>query len=64
MAAIRFDANDCSRNGALLSPLLNSCYDAQIWATERFNQVPIIYNEDFKVGATLPGLTVCQTVCS
>ncbi|MBI5291301.1 MAG: PIN domain-containing protein [Chloroflexi bacterium] len=28
-------------------------YDAQVWATARLNQVPVIFSEDFNVGATL-----------
>jgi len=33
-----------------------SYYDAQIWATARLNQVPIIFSEDFNAGATLEGV--------
>ncbi len=33
-----------------------SYYDAQIWATARLNQVPIIFSEDFNVGAMLEGV--------
>ena len=33
-----------------------SYYDAQIWATARLNQIPIIFSEDFNVGATLEGV--------
>lgn len=31
-------------------------YDAQIWATARLNQVPIIFSEDFNVGGALEGV--------
>ena len=31
-------------------------YDAQIWATARLNQVPIIFTEDFQDGAILEGI--------
>lgn len=31
-------------------------YDAQIWATARLNQIPVIFSEDFNVGATLEGV--------
>jgi predicted nucleic acid-binding protein len=33
-----------------------SYYDAQIWATARLNQIPVIFSEDFNVGATLEGV--------
>ena len=33
-----------------------SYHDAQIWATARLNQVPVIFSEDFNVGATLEGV--------
>ena len=33
-----------------------SYYDAQIWATAHLNQIPIIFSEDFNVGATLEGV--------
>lgn len=33
-----------------------SYYDAQIWATARLNQIPIIFSEDFNVGATIEGV--------
>lgn len=33
-----------------------SYYDAQIWATARLNQIPIIFSEDFNVGASLEGV--------
>ena len=33
-----------------------SYYDAQIWATARLNQIPVIFSEDFNVGATLEGI--------
>jgi predicted nucleic acid-binding protein len=31
-------------------------YDAQIWATARLNQVPIVFSEDFRDGTTLEGV--------
>lgn len=31
-------------------------YDAQLWAIARLNQIPIIFSEDFNVGATLEGV--------
>ncbi|GAG92867.1 unnamed protein product [marine sediment metagenome] len=33
-----------------------SFFDAQIWATARLNQVPIIFSEDFNVGSMLEGV--------
>ena len=33
-----------------------SYYDAQIWATARLNQVPIIFTEDFQDGHRLEGV--------
>ncbi len=35
---------------------LLSYYDAQIWATARLNQVPIIFSEDFQDGQLLEGV--------
>lgn len=31
-------------------------YDAQIWATAKLNQIPVIFSEDFNSGATLEGV--------
>jgi predicted nucleic acid-binding protein len=31
-------------------------YDAQIWATARLNQTPVIFTEDFSTGANLEGV--------
>ena len=31
-------------------------YDAQVWATARLNQVPVIFSEDFATDATLEGV--------
>jgi predicted nucleic acid-binding protein len=31
-------------------------YDAQIWATAKLNQIPLIFSEDFNSGATLEGV--------
>lgn len=33
-----------------------SYFDAQIWATARLNQIPIIFSEDFNVGTRLEGV--------
>lgn len=33
-----------------------SYYDAQIWACAKFNQVPIVFSEDFQDGLTLEGV--------
>ncbi len=33
-----------------------SFWDAQIWATAKLNQIPIIYSEDFNVGAAIEGV--------
>ena len=33
-----------------------SYYDAQVWATARLNQVPIIFSEDFNTNALLEGV--------
>lgn len=33
-----------------------SFWDAQIWAAARLNQIPVIYSEDFNVGAVLEGV--------
>jgi predicted nucleic acid-binding protein len=31
-------------------------YDAQIWATARLNQIPVIFSEDFNTGSALEGV--------
>ncbi len=33
-----------------------SFWDAQIWATARLNQIPLVYSEDFNVGAVIEGV--------
>jgi len=33
-------------------------WDAQLWATARMNQVPVILSEDFTDGLTLDGVTI------
>ena len=33
-----------------------SFWDAQIWATARLNQIPVIYTEDFNLGAVIEGV--------
>ena len=33
-----------------------SYYDAQVWATARLNQVPIVFSEDFHDGSILEGV--------
>ena len=30
--------------------------DSQLWATARLNQVPVIFTEDFNIGATIEGV--------
>jgi len=34
-----------------------SYYDAQLWATARLNQIPLIFSEDFNSGSTIEGVT-------
>ncbi len=31
-------------------------YDAQVWATARLNQVPVVFSEDFRDGSILEGM--------
>lgn len=31
-------------------------WDAQVWATARLNQIPVVLSEDFNAGATLEGV--------
>jgi predicted nucleic acid-binding protein len=31
-------------------------WDSQLWATARLNQIPVIFSEDFNVGAVLEGV--------
>ena len=31
-------------------------WDAQVWATARLNQIPLVFSEDFSVGAVLEGV--------
>ncbi len=33
-----------------------SYYDAQVWATARLNQVPVVFSEDFREGSILEGV--------
>ena len=33
-----------------------SYYDAQVWATARLNQIPVIFSEDFPSGTSLEGV--------
>jgi len=33
-----------------------SYYDAQVWATARLNQIPIVFSEDFRDGSLLEGV--------
>lgn len=33
-----------------------SFWDAQIWATAKLNQIPVVYSEDFNVGAVIEGV--------
>lgn len=34
-----------------------SYWDAQVWATARLNQVPVVLSEDFASGSTVEGVT-------
>ncbi len=34
-----------------------SYYDAQLWATAKLNQIPLILSEDFNSGSTIEGVT-------
>lgn len=34
-----------------------SFWDAQIWATARLNQIPLVFSEDFNAGSTIEGVT-------
>jgi predicted nucleic acid-binding protein len=34
-----------------------SYWDAQIWATARLNQIPVVLSEDFASGSTVDGIT-------
>ena len=31
-------------------------WDAQIWATARLNQIPLVFSDDFSVGAVIEGV--------
>jgi predicted nucleic acid-binding protein len=33
-----------------------SYYDAQIWASARLNQIPVIFSEDFSNGSVIEGV--------
>jgi predicted nucleic acid-binding protein len=33
-----------------------SFWDSQLWAVARLNQIPVIYSEDFNVGAAVEGV--------
>jgi predicted nucleic acid-binding protein len=33
-----------------------SFWDAQIWATARLNQIPVVFSEDFNTGAVIEGI--------
>ena len=33
-----------------------SYYDAQVWATARLNQIPVVFSEDFRDGSVLEGV--------
>ena len=39
-------------------------YDAQIWATARLNQVPVIFSEDFQDGQLLEGVRFINPLAS
>ena len=47
---IVMEAGRCVRDHKL------SYYDAQVWATARLNQVPVIFSEDFRDGSILEGV--------
>ena len=47
---IVFEATRCVKDHKL------SYYDAQIWATAKLNQIPVIFSEDFQDGQTLEGV--------
>lgn len=33
-----------------------SYWDAQVWATAKLNQIPVVYNQDFQDGQMLEGV--------
>jgi predicted nucleic acid-binding protein len=33
-------------------------WDAQIWATARLNQIPVVLSEDFSDGAVIEGIRI------
>lgn len=39
-----------------------SYWDAQIWATARLNQIPVVFSEDFQDGRSLEGVTFVNPV--
>ena len=41
-----------------------SYYDAQVWATARLNQIPVIFSEDFTSGITLEGVRIINPFAS
>ena len=41
-----------------------SYHDAQIWATARLNQIPVIFSEDFASGSTLEGVRFVNPIAS
>ncbi|MBA3945787.1 MAG: PIN domain-containing protein [Herpetosiphonaceae bacterium] len=41
-----------------------SFWDAQIWATARLHQIPVVFSEDFNVGASLEGVRFINPLVS
>lgn len=39
-----------------------SYFDAQIWATAKLNQIPVVLSEDFDTGTTIEGVTFANPV--
>ncbi|MDX9992873.1 MAG: PIN domain-containing protein [Anaerolineales bacterium] len=39
-------------------------YDAQIWASARLNQIPVVFSEDFQDGQTLEGVQFANPFAS
>jgi predicted nucleic acid-binding protein len=55
LSGFRPDARD-RVEAARVRDYLLAYYDAQIWATARLNQVPVIFSEDFQDGQQLEGV--------
>jgi len=39
-------------------------WDAQLWATARLNQIPVIFSEDFQSGGTIEGVKFINPLAS